>query len=155
MIRRLYLAAAAWATVGLLGGLYYRTLTHRLGVDGGGTQLAVVHTHALALGATWLLVVMALVRVFGLEESPRVRSFFVAWNAGLTLSVGAMLVKGTMQVLGYAAADHPAIAGVSGTGHIVMTVAMTLLFLALAPALPGRANPVPPYRAALADQSGR
>ena len=147
MIRRLYLAAAAWATVGLLGGLYYRTLTHKLGVDGGGTQLAVAHTHALALGATWLLVVMALVRVFGLGEHPRTKAFFVAWNAGLTLSVGAMLVKGTMQVLGHAAADHPAIAGVSGTGHITMTVAMALLFLGLAQGLPGCSAPVPPYGA--------
>lgn len=53
------------------------------------------------------------------------------WQAGLVLTTGGMLVKGSLQVLGREVANSPAIAGVSGLGHMTLTAAFVLLFLAL------------------------
>lgn len=58
-MRRLYLAAIAYATLGLAGGLFYREITHARDFTGN-TQLAVVHTHLLALGLLVMLIVLAL-----------------------------------------------------------------------------------------------
>ena len=133
MIRQLYVAAATWAGLGLAGGLYYRTLTHAQDfTDGMSTQLAPVHTHALVLGCLWMLVLLALVKAFALEQSARLRQFFVAWQIGLVITIGSMVYKGSMQVLGnIEAADSKALAGISGMGHIILTVAMILLFMGL------------------------
>ena len=123
-------AAAVWAAVGLAGGLGYRELTRSKGFDGW-TQLSVVHTHALVLGTVVLLGVLALQRLFRLSEDRRMRWFVWVWNTGLALTVAGLTVKGTLQVVGSSAASSPAIAGVSGMGHILLTVAFVLLFLAL------------------------
>ncbi|GAB78691.1 Protein of unknown function [Austwickia chelonae] len=132
MIRQLYVAAAVWAGVGLSAGLYYRSLTQATGFTRGmETQLAPTHTHALVLGCLWMLVVMALVRVFDLEELPQLPRFFWTWQIGLTITLGAMFVKGTLQVLQSPAAGHKALAGVAGIGHVIMTIAVVLLFVVL------------------------
>lgn len=132
MIRRLYTAAATWTVVGLAAGLYYRTLTHSIGYTNGMmTQLAVTHTHALTLGTLFMLVLLALVQALRIAQVPQLAQAFWAWQAGLLLTFGGMLVKGTLQVLENPTADSPAIAGVSGLGHVVLTVALALLFVAL------------------------
>lgn len=63
-MRRLYLAAIAYATPGLAGGLFYREITHARDFTGN-TQLAVVHTHLLALGLLVMLIVLALIFTIG------------------------------------------------------------------------------------------
>lgn len=132
MIHRLYVAAAAWTVVGLASGLYYRTLTHSRGfTDGMSTQLAVSHTHSLVLGTIVMLVWLALVKVFVAESVSQLSQAFWVWQAGLVLTVATMLVKGTLQVLGQAAADSSALAGISGLGHILLTVAFGLFFIGL------------------------
>ncbi|WP_116112088.1 DUF2871 family protein [Austwickia chelonae] len=132
VIRQLYVAAAVWAGVGLAAGLYYRSLTQATGFTRGmETQLAPTHTHALVLGCLWMLVVMVLVQVFHLDDLPQLRHFFWSWQIGLTITLGAMFVKGTLQVLQSPMVDHKALAGVAGIGHVIMTIAMVLLFVVL------------------------
>ncbi len=123
-------AAAAWTAVGLAGGLGYRELTKIEGFTGW-TQLSVVHTHALVLGTVMLLLVLPLQRIFRLSEDRRFGWFMWTWNAGLALTVAGLTVKGILQVVGSAGATSPALAGVSGLGHITLTVAFVLFFLAL------------------------
>lgn len=130
MLRTLYRLAAFWTVIGLAGGLFYREFTKAWDVDGG-TQLAVLHTHTLVLGTIFLLVVLVLVKVLALASDRRLRWFLGVWNVGLLLTAGGMLVKGMFQVMGSDAATHPALAGVSGLGHILLTVALVLLFLVL------------------------
>lgn len=124
-------AAAAWTAAGLAGGLGYRELTKIEGFTGW-TQLSVVHTHALVLGTVVLLLVLALQRTFRLSEDRRYGWFMWTWNAGLVLTVAGLTVKGTLQVIGSTAASSPALAGISGLGHIMLTVAFVLFFLVLA-----------------------
>lgn len=123
-------AAAAWTGLGLLAGLYYREFTRSQG-HSGGTQLAVTHTHLLVLGTLFGLLFLLLERQFQLSQSKLFTGFFWTWIAGTAITVGAQMVKGTLQVLGNASADSPAIAGISGLGHIALTVAFILFFLAL------------------------
>ena len=129
-------SAAAWTGIGLAGGLYYGELTKHNGLGGtrdlAGTQLAVVHTHALTLGTLVLLLLLVLVAQFrGLDADRRFRWGVTLWQAGLALLTTGMLVKGTLQVTDTTGYDSPALAGLSGLGHMILTAAFVLLFLAL------------------------
>lgn len=126
----LFRLSAVWTVVGLASGLAYRELTRSRGFTGF-TQLAVVHTHTLVLGTLVGLLLLALQRVYRLSEDRRLGWLVWVWNVGLVLTAGGMAVKGTLRVLDSAAADSPALAGVSGLGHIVLTVGFVLLFLVL------------------------
>ena len=137
MLTTLYRSAAAWTAVGLAGGLFYREFTKANDVAGG-TQLALVHTHSLALGTTMLLVLLALVATFGSTLGRAFRWGVTTWNVGLAITVGGLLVKGCLQVLDNPAADSPAIAGISGLGHTILTAAFIMVFVGLAPAVRSR-----------------
>ncbi|OKL51168.1 DUF2871 domain-containing protein [Buchananella hordeovulneris] len=137
MEKLLFRSAAAWAIFGLLSGLYYREFTRLNAWDHPTfTQLSTVHTHALALGCLFFLVMLALERTFAVSRhSAHARRAYLAWNVGLALTAGMQLLKGSLQVAGVPAYSHPALAGLSGLGHIVMTVAFALYFHSLAKAL--------------------
>lgn len=126
----LFRITAAWTAVGLAGGLAYREITKNLDFTGS-TQLAVVHTHTLVLGTLIGLGLLALERVYNLSRDRRFGWFVWIWNIGLVLTAGGLATKGTLQVLGSAAAESPALAGISGMGHILLTVGFVLLFLVL------------------------
>lgn len=136
MTSYLYRSAATWAGIGLAGGLFYRTLTHSRDFDGR-TQLAVVHTHTLVLGMVTLLAVLALHLILDLDADRRGRWALHTWNAGLAVTSGTMVVKGTLQVTGRAY-DLPALAGIAGLGHIALTAAVILLFLTIGARLRAR-----------------
>jgi hypothetical protein len=144
MLQLLYRAAATWTAVGLAGGLFYRELTKLNGVPGG-TQLAVVHTHALVLGTVTSLVLLALVGVWrDLDVSRPFRTGVWVWQAGLGLTTAGMLVKGVLQVLGNDWANRPMLAGISGLGHVILTAAFVLVFVGLGRVIRGIGGPEAP-----------
>jgi len=132
-VLRLLYTSFAFAVVGVLSGLFYRELTkaHDF-TDRSGSQLPLVHTHFLVLGFLVLLLVLVLERVLRVgEAAPRLSGWFYwTWTAGVTLTGGMMLVKGSLTVLG-ADASSPALAGIAGLGHMLLTAGVVLLFLAL------------------------
>ena len=141
---RLGLAAGVYAGLGLLAGLFYQLLRqldvlhHRAQALAAGqiaaTTLSLGHTHFLALGMLVMLLVLVLERLFGLSESKAFRWFEPLYHVGLLVTAGALIVRGTLQVV----ATNPtsmAFAGVAGLGHILLTVAFVMLFLALRGAL--------------------
>lgn len=130
MFRQLYIAIVSYVSLGLASGLYYREFT-KLNDFTGATQLSTVHTHFLALGMLFFLVMLALERLFELSQYKSFRVFFITYNLGLVLTTVMMTVKGSMQVLGSASADSPALAGMAGLGHITITVALVSLLIAL------------------------
>lgn len=130
MLITIYRSAAAWTGIGLAGGLFYRNFTHANDFVGY-TQLAVVHTHSLALGMTVMLVLLALAKQFNLSDDRRFAWAVRTWNGGLAVTVGMLFVKGILQVQGSASSDSPALAGIAGLGHIALTVACALLFHSL------------------------
>ncbi|WP_333619501.1 DUF2871 domain-containing protein [Dietzia sp.] len=135
MLRSTFYAALTYTVLGLLGGLYFRELTKAQDFpEDAFTQLSVVHTHLFALGTTILLVVLALDKLFRLSDSREFRWFFWTYNAGVVLTVVMLLVHGTLTVLGHDEVS-PAISGIAGLGHILLTVGFVLLFVSLGKAV--------------------
>lgn len=125
---RLYYSAALYTVLGLASGLYYRELTKAQDFVGD-TQLSTVHTHLLALGMLFFLVILTLEKAFTLSDSRLFTPFFWIYSAGLALTATMLTVHGSMTVLGVSAGS--AIAGIAGLGHILLTIGLVLLFLAL------------------------
>ncbi len=115
--------------VGVLSGFFYRAYTKGKTFEGA-TQLSVVHTHLLTLGFIVLLIVLILEKLFALSRSRLFSWFFWTYNAGLVLTAGIMVVHGILQVDGTTDVSA-AVPGIAGLGHILLTVGMVLLFLAL------------------------
>lgn len=130
-MKKLLYASFSYAAAGVLSGLYYRELT-KANDFSGESQLGLVHTHWLVLGFIVLLIALVLERVFRISAvAPKLSAwFFGVWNAGVVITGGMMLVKGTMVVAG-ADASSKALSGIAGMGHILLTAGLVLLFLAL------------------------
>lgn len=128
-MKKLFYSAFAYMVIGVLSGLFYREFTKTKDFTGF-TQLSVVHTHLLTLGFIVLLIVLILEKLFALSESRLFNWFFWTYNAGLVLTAAIMVVHGVLQVNGTTDVSA-AIPGIAGLGHILLSVGMVLLFLAL------------------------
>lgn len=142
-MRKSYYAAHVYMIVGVISGLYYREIT-KINDFEGETQLAVIHTHLLALGMLGFLIVLGLDKVFGLSGSKQFTYFFWFYNAGITITCLSMLYRGTQTVLGNEVPELFSLVG--GLGHIILTVGLILLFVLLGKRLkePGVAEPQQP-----------
>lgn len=128
-MKKLFYSAFGYMVIGVLSGLFYREFTKGRDFQGY-TQLSIVHTHLLTLGFIVLLIVLILEKLLTLSASRLFNWFFWAYNAGLVLTSGIMVVHGILQVDG--ATDVSAvIPGIAGLGHIFLSAGMVLLFLAL------------------------
>ena len=127
-MKKLYYAAMTYAVLGLASGLFYREYT-KINDFSGHTELSVMHTHLLALGMMVMLSVLALEKLFVLSKTKWFNLFFWHYNGGLVLSVVMMLVIGMQQVAG--GEVTPMLAGMAGLGHMILTVAVGFLFVAL------------------------
>jgi hypothetical protein len=133
-MRKLYYAAFAYMVAGVASGLFYREFTKLNDFpEGGSTQLGLAHTHLLTLGFVVLLIVLVLEKVFTLSASKLFGWFFWVYNAGVVLTSAMLIWHGSLTVLGQESSKM--IAGIAGTGHILLTAGMVLLFLALGTAL--------------------
>ncbi|GAA2746965.1 MULTISPECIES: DUF2871 domain-containing protein [Kitasatospora] len=132
-MRKILNTAHAYMIVGLLSGLFYREFTKAKDFHGD-TQLAVVHTHVLALGMLFMLIVLVLEKQFTLSSVGLFAWFFRIYNAGLVVTVGMMTLHGILTVLGRESGE--AIALVAGLGHVLLTVGLVLLFITLGKCLP-------------------
>ena len=112
-------------------GSFYREFT-KFNDHPGGTQLAVVHTHWLTLGAICGLIFLLLEKQFELSVlTKRYKAFMITFNVGVVLTGTMMLIKGSLQVLGNPFADSPMLAGFAGLGHMSVTAGFVLLLLML------------------------
>jgi hypothetical protein len=138
-MKRLLNASFIYMLVGVASGLFYREFTKANDfTDATFTQLSVVHTHLLTLGFIVLLIVLLLEKVFRITRSPRLFAwFFWLYNAGLILTAGMMVWHGILTVLGQESTAM--IAGIAGLGHILLTAAMIVFFIALRRAVLGTA----------------
>lgn len=130
MLRLLH-TSFGFAIAGVFSGLFYRELTKAHdATDRSATQLPLVHTHFLVLGFMVLLTVLALERLFRLSDTaPRLFAWYHGiWTAGVAVTGGMMLVKGTMAMLGNDVSS-PALSGIAGLGHMLLTAGVVLLFL--------------------------
>ena len=137
-MRKLFNASIMYVVLGLLAGLYYRELTKARDFPSGEyTQLAVAHTHLLALGFIVVAVVLALEAVLHLSRSKAFNWFFWLYNIGVLATTAIMIWRGTLTVIGSELSKglDSAISGVAGLGHIFITVAFVFFFVATGKAL--------------------
>jgi hypothetical protein len=128
-VKKIYYAAHTYMILGLVSGLFYREFTKAKHFTGD-SQLGLLHTHLLALGMLFFLIVLALEKLFALTANRRLFTwFFWTYNSGLAVTVGMMVVHGTQTVLGQETSD--AVSGIAGLGHILLTVGLILLFVNL------------------------
>ena len=127
-MKRLFTTANIYMILGLVFGLYYREFT-KFNDFTGETQLSVMHTHLLALGMLFFLIVLVLDKVFAISGTKQFTLFYWFYNGGLALTLVMMFVHGTMDVLGKEVS--PAISGIAGLGHILLTIGLILFFHAL------------------------
>lgn len=136
-MKKIYTAALVYMVAGLAAGLFYREFTKANDFEGD-TQLSVVHTHLLALGMLVFLIVLALDAVFAISETVLFKLFFVFYNSGLVVTVVAMTVHGIRDVHGED--STAAWAGIAGLGHILVTLGLIHLFLAIRKQLASRSS---------------
>jgi hypothetical protein len=116
----------------LASGFYYREITKWL-ISIDTTTLWVVHTHALALGMIFLLIVAIFQKLYFLGEGRSWKIFFHSYNTGLILTLSMLLIRGTTEVLSIplSKAMNASIAGISGIGHILLTIGLISFFIIL------------------------
>ena len=124
--------AFAYMVLGLVSGLFYREYTKATDTLGADTQLATLHTHFLALGMIVFLVVLALDAIFQLSGRRSFTVFYWTYNIGLLMTVVMQAVRGILTLDGQdPATTTAAIPGIAGLGHMVLTVGLVALFVAL------------------------
>lgn len=134
-MRTILNTAGLYMLLGVVGGMYYRELAKAHAFTGE-TQLSTVHTHLLALGMLFFLIVLALDKLFDLTSHRLFGWFFWTYNTGLVVTVATMTLHGTLTVL-----DRPSpklIAMVAGGGHVLLTAGLILLFVTLSKRIPAK-----------------
>ncbi|WP_010631685.1 DUF2871 domain-containing protein [Sporolactobacillus vineae] len=127
-MKKIYTASLIYLIAGLAAGIFYREMTKAVHFTAY-TQLSVLHTHLLTLGMLFFLILIPLEKLFLLTSSRWFTPFFWVYNIGLIWTVSFMVLKGTLTVLG--TPSGPAIDGLSGMGHIILTAGLILFFAAL------------------------
>ncbi|APA98396.1 hypothetical protein NS506_04348 [Nocardia seriolae] len=109
-------------------GFFYREFTKAHDFSGI-SQLTATHTHVLALGTLFFLIVLALDKQFGLSDDKWFAAFFWTYNVGLLLTVSMMVTHGILTVLNHGVS--PAVSGIAGLGHILLSIGFVFFFLCL------------------------
>ncbi|WP_203567670.1 DUF2871 family protein [Aestuariimicrobium ganziense] len=123
--------SAVFAGLGLASGLYYREFSKHYNWDAR-SQLNVAHTHWLMLGAVLGLVFTLVEDRFRISErGKQFTAFLITWIAGVVITSGMLVFKGSAQIMEKSWADSPALAGISGLGHMTLTAMFILFFLGL------------------------
>lgn len=132
-MHKLAKTSMVYMILGLILGVYYREFTKFTDFSGK-TQLSVLHTHTLVLGMLFFLIVLLLEKNFKLSQQKYFQRFYLFFNAGLIITLGMLLLHGTLTVLGYP--DSAAISGIAGIGHLLLTIGLGFFFHSLLKALP-------------------
>ena len=124
--------AFVYTIVALVAGVVYREYTKVVGFSGK-TNLSLLHTHLFTLGMLFFLVVLALETTLKLSEQKIFNGFFMTYNAGLILTSLMMAVRGFLQTQGgeISKAMDASVSGISGVGHILLSVGLVLFFISL------------------------
>ena len=139
-MKRLLNTSFLYMILGLASGLFYREYTKATGTLGADTQLSILHTHFLTLGMMVFLIVLALDAIFSLSGRRSFTVFYWTYNIGLLVTVALQAVRGVLTLDGQdPATTTAAIPGIAGLGHIILTVGLVALFVALRAAIKDRA----------------
>ena len=127
-MKKLFYTAMAYLVFGLSSGVFYREFTV-INNFTGHTQLKITHVHILVLGFLMFFILTLFEKVFNISKSKWFNKFFAVYNIGTLLTSIMFLVIGIRQVKGLQ--PGPAMDGLAGLGHIIITIGFIFLFLVL------------------------
>lgn len=124
--------ALGYGIAAMIGGVFFREFTKFNGYTDV-TMLGKIHTHLFVLGMFVFLLVALFTAQTPLNEQKQFKLFLVFYNIGVPLTTIMMLIRGIFQVLGTSLSSgaSAAISGIAGIGHILTSVGLILLLLAL------------------------
>lgn len=113
-------------------GVFYREFTKFFDFSDK-TTLAFTHLHLFVLGSIVFLIIALFSIVTDLAEQKQFQKFIVLYNVGVPFMIIMFFVRGITQVLGteLTKGASAAISGISGIAHLIITVALVMLFLSL------------------------
>ena len=113
----------------MLSGLLYSEMSKGENFSGY-SQLNVTHTHLLVLGTIMFLIFMVIEYQLKLTKNSKLfNSFFYLFHLGILVTVAMQYVNGIATIKGFSVS--PAIAGIAGLGHIMISIAFILFFVLL------------------------
>ena len=126
-MKKTFYAAVFYAVFGIIGGGLADSMARTATGD---TQLRLIHGHVLVLGMIFMLVLLALEKVFELHKTKWFNLGFWHYNAGVVLTGIGMWIVGAGQMSG---AVRPSVAGLitAGAGHVLLTVGLGMLLYAV------------------------
>ena len=132
MIKKLLNTAFTYTVIALVAGVGYREYTKMIDFTGE-TNLSLLHTHLFTLGMLFFLLVLALEVTLKVSQQKFFNGFFVTYNIGLILTTIMMAVRGFLQTQGgeISKAMDASVSGISGVGHILLSVGLVLFFISL------------------------
>ena len=132
MTKKLLNTAFTYTVIALVAGVGYREYTKMIDFTGE-TNLSLLHTHLFSLGMLFFLVVLALEVTLKPSQQKFFNGFFVTYNIGLILTTIMMAVRGFLQTQGgeISKAMDASVSGISGVGHILLSVGLVLFFISL------------------------
>lgn len=126
-MKKLYYTSFFYAVLGLIAGLFYREVTKHNDFTGD-TILVGLHTHILVLGFIFFLVVLILAKLFQVHEAKSFGAWYIVYNIGFLMTLGAMGTRGMLQINGTDISFLPHIAGL---GHTILAAAFIWLLILL------------------------
>lgn len=126
-MKKLHYTAFFYAVLGLIAGLAYREIT-KLNDFTGNTVLVALHTHILVLGFFFFLITLILSKLFHVHEAKSFGIWYIVYNLGLIITIGAMATRGMLQINGTDISFLPHIAGL---GHTILGAGMIWLMILL------------------------
>ena len=132
MTKKLLNTAFTYTVIALVAGVGYREYTKMIDFTGE-TNLSLLHTHLFTLGMLFFLLVLSLEVTLKVSQQKFFNGFFVTYNIGLILTTIMMAVRGFLQTQGgeISKAMDASVSGISGVGHILLSVGLVLFFISL------------------------
>ncbi len=132
MMKKLLNTAFTYTVIALVAGVGYREYTKMIDFTGE-TNLSLLHTHLFTLGMLFFLLVLSLEVTLKVSQQKFFNGFFVTYNIGLILTTIMMAVRGFLQTQGgeISKAMDASVSGISGVGHILLSVGLVLFFISL------------------------
>ena len=135
-MKKIYTASFIYFLLAMAGGVFYREFTKIFNFTGI-TTLSYVHVHFLVLGTFLFLLLLVLTKNCSILDSKWFSRFFIVYNIGLPVMVGMFILRGILQVTGSGITSgmNGMIAGIGGVSHILLFVALCMLFASIKQAI--------------------
>ena len=130
-MKKMFKISAGYLTFALIAGVFFRESTKFMNFTFD-TALAKVHPHALLLGAALFALLPIFMKIFEIHKEKSFGKFMIFYNLGLAITLIMMTTRGITQVFGMEISSGIShmISGISGVGHIILTVGIIFLYRA-------------------------